>query len=187
MSNSLRDALLNAGVITKEKADKAAGSQRRKAHQSQKQSKKARTAAPDPTSAKARAAQAHTEKVARDKELNRKRDEAKARSELGQRMAEMIKSSAVNDPAAEIPHNFVEGRHVRRLYVTAEQHKALLAGTMAIAPVGKRHYLIDAETMEKVQRMNPEQKLYLFKEEDSQTPAEDDPYAGYEVPDDLMW
>lgn len=188
MSNSLRDALLNAGVITKEKADRSAGNQRKQAHQAHKQSKKAKAASTlDPNSVKAKAVRAQAEKAARDKELNRKRDEAKARSELGQRLADLIKTKACNDADAQIPHNFVEGRHVRRLYVTADQHKALLAGTMAIAPVGKRHYLIDAETIDKVMRLNPEQKMYFFNEEGKGEPAEDDPYAGYEVPDDLMW
>jgi uncharacterized protein YaiL (DUF2058 family) len=181
MSNSLRDALMKAGVANKPQAQKARAEVRKK-------NRKARGGKPaqEQDGAAAAAAQAQAAKAARDRQLNRERDLAREKKALKARIRALVKDKALNDPRADNPYNFVEGKAVKRVYVTAQQHKQLTQGTLAIAGVGERHYVIPIQTAEKLRELDPNARIHV-SEPEPETEAADDPYAEYKIPDDLMW
>jgi len=174
MGNSLQEQLLKAGLVNKSKAQQAKKQSR----------KKKRSQGKRPDAVAQAVAKVQAEKEARDRELNRQRDikqAAKARKML---LRQFVEQNMLNDRAAEEPFNFVHGSSVKRLYVNPKQRVKLGAGELSIAYVGERYYLMAAETAKKVQEMAPDTFVYTPEEE---KPAEDDPYADYQVPDDLMW
>jgi uncharacterized protein YaiL (DUF2058 family) len=176
MGNSLKDQLLKAGLVNKSKVQQA-----------KKQSRKKRRnqgAGAQPDGVAQAVARAQAEKEARDRELNRRREikqAAKARKVL---LKQFVEQNMLNDRSAEDPYNFVHGGSIRRLYVNPKQRKKLGAGELAIVGMAERYYLMAAETAKKVLEMASDTFVFIPQEE---KPAEDDPYAGYQVPDDLMW
>ena len=83
------------------------------------------------------------------------------------------------------PYHFQDDRKLRSLPVTADQRKQLARGKLDIVRDGDRYELVPAAVGDKIRERLPECVVERPKEENK--PDEDDPYAGYEVPDDLMW
>lgn len=48
-------------------------------------------------------------------------------------------------------------------------------------------YIVTSETAAKLATLDEKIILVQNDKVESDTPDEDDPYAGYEIPDDLMW
>jgi hypothetical protein len=176
MGNSLRDQLLNAGLVNKSKVQQAKKQSRKK--------KRAKGAAVQRDTVADAVQKAQNDKAARDRELNRQKaikQEAKARKGL---LRDYVEKNKLNDPAAQDPFNFVQDNNVKRFYVNAKQRVQLSAGKLAIAQVGERYYLVTLEVSGKLRELDSGAFIYVAEQE---KPAEDDPYAEYQVPDDLMW
>ena len=176
MGNSLRDQLLKAGLVDKSKVQQAKKQSRKK--------KRAKGAAAQRDTVADAVRQAQAEKAARDRELDRQKaikQEAKARKGL---LRDYIEKNKLNDPAAQEPFNFVQDNNVKRFYVNEKQRIQLSAGKLAIAQVADRYYLFTLEVSDKLRELEPGIFIHVAEQE---KPAEDDPYAEYQVPDDLMW
>ncbi len=184
MNNALREQLLKAGLVSSEQVKKAEHQSRKKARQTPKPKKVAR-AAPPLDSAASQAAKTRQAQAERDRELNRQRDEERRRRELNVQIRELLTRHQLNDGNGEVPYNFVEGSRVRRLYVTAEQHKRLTEGMLSVALFKTRHYLIENEVGERLLALAPHLVVHRNQATDAVDP--DDPYARYTVPDDLIW
>ncbi len=175
MGSSLQEQLLKAGLVNKSKVQQAKKQIRKK--------KRDTNPAQRDTVADA-VAKAEQDKLARDRELNRQKEikqAAKARKAL---LKQFIEQNMLNAPAAEIAYNFVHGSAVKRVYVTAKQRDALGAGKLALVCLADRYYLVAAEVTGKIADMGPDTFIFVQAQESADT---DDPYADYQVPDDLMW
>ncbi len=176
MGNSLRDQLLKAGLVDKSKVQQAKKQSRKK--------QRAKGAAAQRDTVADAVKQAQAEKAVKDRELNRQKaikQEAKARKGL---LRDFIEKNKMNDHAAQDPFNFVQDNSVKRFYVNAKQRVQLSDGKLAIVQVGERYYLVTLEVSEKLRELDPGIFIYVPEPE---KPAEDDPYADYQIPDDLMW
>jgi uncharacterized protein YaiL (DUF2058 family) len=175
MGSSLREQLLKAGLADKSRLQRAK-------KQVRKQNRSGAAGGAD-TAAQA-VAQAQTEKRARDRELNRQRELKKAAKARKALLKEFVERNKLNDASAQEPYNFVQGARVKRLFVNPRQRAQLGAGALAIAQVGGRYYLVSAEVGRKILEMVPGTFVFLPQQD---KPADDDPYAEFQVPDDLMW
>jgi hypothetical protein len=176
MSNSLQEQLLQLGLVNKSKVQQA-----KKEKRKQKQDRRPATARSSVAQAVARA---EADKAARDRELNRQKEikqAAKARRAL---LRQFIEQNRLNAPSADQAYNFVHGSSVKRLYVTGAQREQLVAGKLAIAQSGDRYYLVGLETAAKIRNLSPTTFVFIAQQEAGD---KDDPYAGFQVPDDLMW
>jgi uncharacterized protein YaiL (DUF2058 family) len=176
MGNSLREQLLKAGLVDKSKVQQAKKQSRRK-----NRSKGAEIQRDSVAEAVKRA---QTEKAARDRELSRQKNikqEAKARKGL---LLDYVEKNKLNDPKAQEPFNFVQDNAVKRFYVNEKQRSQLSAGKLAIAQVADRYFLVALEVSGKLRELDPGVFIYVAEQE---APSADDPYADYQVPDDLMW
>ncbi len=136
--------------------------------------------------AKAYAIRAQREKDERIEAERQKQEEARLRREAKARLDELIKDKGLNDPAADIARHFPYGGKIKRIYVTADQLKALNAGQLGVLQQNGRYLLVTAELLAEAERIfAPAVALKV----DPDAPAEDDPYADpmYQVPDDLVW
>jgi uncharacterized protein YaiL (DUF2058 family) len=175
MASSLRDQLLKAGLVDKSKLQKA---------KSQARKKQRRGGAAGQDSVAQAVARAEADKRNRDRELNRQKERkqaAKARKAL---LRQFVHENRLNDPAADEPYNFVHDGAVKRVYVTAGQRRKLGAGTLAIVQAEDRYHLVPFEVSQKVLELLPGTFVFVSEPE---TPTPDDPYAEYQVPDDLRW
>ncbi|MDD2770166.1 MAG: DUF2058 domain-containing protein [Methylococcus sp.] len=178
MSNPLQEQLRKAGLVNDKQLKKAQKDQRKERHRAT-ENKGADTE-------KARIQQAQAEKAARDRELNLQKKEADERKALAAQIRQLIEANrqAVEGEAA---FNFADGGTVKRLYVTEALRKRIAAGQMAIVKLDGKYELVPAEVAERIAARDD--SYIVLKNESQRTGEEnqDDPYAAYQVPDDLMW
>lgn len=176
MGNSLQDQLVKAGLASTQQAK-----------QTKSKKRKQRRQGSDAETAERREAiaRAEAEKAARDRAMNRQREEeARQRAERSA-LREMIHQHRVNRADGDLAYNFADGAALKRLYVNAQQHAAIVAGQLAIVRQDHFYELIPADTAVRVGERDPSLILVWNREQD--TTAEDDEYAAYQVPDDLIW
>ncbi len=136
--------------------------------------------------AKAYAIRAQREKEERIEAERVKQEEARLRREAKTKLAEFVKDKGLNDTAAEIARHFPYGGKIKRVYVNADQLKALNAGELGVLQLDGRYLLVTAAVLAEAETIfAPSVALKV----DPNAPAADDPYADpkYQVPDDLVW
>jgi len=177
MAGSLRDQLLKAGLVNQQQVKKAEH-EKRKTKAPQQDAKAGAAAA---------AQQAQAAKAERDRELNRQRQEEAERKATAAQIKQIIEANRLEKTDGEIPYNFVDGNKVKRLYVSKELHEQLVRGKLAIAKLAGRHELVPLDAAEKIAERDPKRVILPNAQTATETPAADDPYAAYQVPDDLIW
>ncbi|CAK0754063.1 DUF2058 domain-containing protein [Gammaproteobacteria bacterium] len=185
MGNSLRDALTKAGVVSTGQA-KTSAQQTKKQVRQELHAKRAGVAVV-PNAVALAAAKAQEEKLVRDREMNREREAAAAAKAARAQARQILREQMKNDDSADLKFNFVEGSHICHLYVTAIQREELLQGRLVIVALGERHYLVSRDVADKVRVLVHDVFIYHPLAAGSQTNSADDPYAAYQIPDDLMW
>lgn len=185
VSNSLQDELLKAGLVDKTQVDRARKQQhqqRRKQAQAKPKKKDRRAKPPvDPAVAQARA-----EKAARDRELNAQREEVRRQREVNAQVRQLVSRNrhARVERDDDHPFHFENKGKVKRIFVDADTQAMITSGRLKIVNDNGQFELVPADIAEKIRARNPSLVIDLPEEE---TPTEDDPYAAYKVPDDLMW
>lgn len=136
--------------------------------------------------AKAYAIRAQKEKEERIETERLKQEEARLRREAKVKLEELLKDKGLNDEAAEIARHFPYGGKIKRIYVTADQLKALNAGELGVVQLNGRYLLVTAEVLLQSEAVFA---ASVALKVDPDAPAADDPYADpqYQVPDDLVW
>ena len=181
MANSLFDQLKKSGLVDKNKAQQVKHSQ----YKNNKQKSK-KGAAAELDDAKLLAQKAHAEKVERDRQLNQQRKEEAERRAIAAQIKQLIETNRIEDRDGEIVYNFTDANVVKRIHVSEQVHKHLSSGRLAIAKLGERYELVPAPVAEKIKQRDEQ---CIITSEHSAEPEldEDDPYADYKIPDDLMW
>lgn len=190
MAGSLQDQLLKIGVVDKQKSKKVQHQQRKdgnKARQAVKSGKKvdSKTLVDPQQLAKER-----HDKKSRDLELNKQRDAERADKAILAEVQQIIQQHIVAIPKeADVAYNFTHQNKVKKIYVSSEQQQQLTLGQLAIASIGERHLLIPDKIAEKIQARLPSSVIRIRPEINASEASSnnDDPYADYEIPDDLMW
>lgn len=182
MSKSLHEQLLKAGLVDKKKADKVARDKKNKAKKGPKQ-KKADKGKLD--ASKAAAIREAQEKAERDRQLNEARAEAQAEKAVLAQVKQLIETHRQKKEPGEASYRFKDGKKIHTLMLTEAMTKALYAGQLVVVRWGDGFELLPAEAAEKVAARDATIVIKPQKSEDK--PAEDDPYADYQIPDDLMW
>ena len=136
--------------------------------------------------AKAYALRAQREKDERIAAEAAKQEEARKRREARAQVTELVKDKALNQADADIARHFPYGGKIKRIYVTADQLKALNAGELGVLQLDGRYLLVTATLLAEAEGIFP---AAVALKVDPDAPAGDDPYADpmYQVPDDLVW
>ncbi len=180
MGNSLFDQLQKTGLVDERKAKQAKKEKRKQAKQ-----KKGKKAQPLDES-KLRAQQAQTEKAARDRELNQQRMQAAEKNAIAAQIKQLIQMNRIEDGDGEIGFNFTDSNKVQRIYLSEKSQGQLVAGRLAIIKLEGSYNLVPAVVADKIEQRDPS-CIILNNSHHSDSSDADDPYADYQVPDDLMW
>ncbi|MEO8313523.1 MAG: DUF2058 domain-containing protein [Pseudomonadota bacterium] len=180
MSLSIRDQLLKAGLVTEQQAQRAEREQRQKDYTAPR-GKKPR----GPTPQELAAQRANAEKVAKDAELNRRKQEKLERKAKFAQIKELVTTHQVPRVESEDFYNFTDGSNIKRVPVNPELRARLVAGTLAIVRCEGRYAFVPADIGEQV-RARVERAL-IHHNKPKPAGADDDPYKDYVVPDDLIW
>ncbi len=180
MAKSLQEQLLAAGLANQQKAKKANKEKKRQEHLQ----RTGKEHALDDTREKAE--QSRKEKAARDKELNRQRDEQAQKKALAAQILQITELNRIRSEQADIKYQFVQGTKVKQIYVDQAVHDRLSRGQLAVTVAPDGFAVIPVAIAEKIQQRNADHFIALAEKNAPQL-DDDDPYAAYQIPDDLMW
>jgi uncharacterized protein YaiL (DUF2058 family) len=176
---SLQDELLKVGLIDNKKANKI-----KKIKQKQvKQKQKNKIEMAD--EAKLAAQQAQAEKVARDRQLNQQHKAEAERKAIAAQVRQLVEMNRQSRDDGDMAYGFTDGSLVKRIHVTQTQLNQLSNGRLSIIKLDEQYELIPTLVAEKIQLRD--ESTLILSNQSTETPDEDDPYADYQVPDDLMW
>ena len=170
MSLSLRDQLLKAGLVNQKQV-----SQTNKAEKKQKRMEHKGQVEVDDSQQRI-AKEAMAEKVKRDQELNRQQQEKAEQKARAAQVKQLIE-------ATRLP--FVDDKKVKGIAVNALMRTKLSNGALAVVAHAGGYEIIPREAAVKIQERDPSRILLLNTHVEEAD--EDDPYAAYKIPDDLMW
>lgn len=122
----------------------------------------------------------------RDKELNTQKNEARLSKEIQSQVKQLIELNKLNTKDGDIKYNFTDGTLVKSLYVTSLLREQLIKGIVAIARYEDTYVVIPSSVANKIAQRD-EQTIIEQQVASSDALDEDDPYADFVVPDDLMW
>lgn len=179
MSLSLRDQLLKAGLVNEKQAKQAERQKRKEKRLVHKGQAEA-----DNSSQEA-AAQALADKAKRDQELNQQQQEKAEKKARAAQIKQLIESSRLPKLDTDDYYNFVDQKKVKRIAVNELVRNKLSSGSLAIVTHGGGYEIIPRDAAVKIEERDPRRIVLLNVA--TETPDEDDPYAAYQVPDDLMW
>lgn len=176
---SLQEQFLKAGLIDKKKV--------KQVHQEKAKQKKVERQTGTQTVDEARLAVLETQRrdAERARELNARRDAAAKQKAVTAQIAQMVQQNRQNKGTGDIAYHFTHDNKVKRIYVSAAVQAHLAAGHLAIVCLGESIELVPKVIADKIAERDPALVVRLSKPS-SETEA-DDPYAAFQVPDDLMW
>lgn len=179
MSNPFQEQLLKAGLVSKQQVQQVN-------KEKQKKKKQQKSKKPVADEAALRAQKTAQEKAQRDRELNeKKQQQARARAISAEINQLILEHMVQRDDSCDLVYNFEHERKVKRIYINQQMKQQLIDGTLALARIDGRYELVPLSVAEKIKQRN-EKRVIIFEPEDKQ-PDEDDPYADFQVPDDLIW
>ena len=181
MSLSLREQLLQAGLVTEKQVQQAERQQNRQQYQAPRDKKRP----PQPTPQQLAAQKAVAEKTARDAELNRRKQEKAERKARFAQIRELVVQHQVPRVETEDFYNFVDGVKIRRVPVDASLRERLIRGDLAIVRNEGRYAFVPAAVA--VDIRSRVERAVIHHNVPAPAVNQDDPYKDYVVPDDLVW
>ncbi len=160
----------------------------RKARQGKKKKKgspkpsRREAAAPDPRTEAAQRERA--EKVERDRQIEAEREASRRAKETAARVRQIAESHRIEREDGDVPYRFTRGSKIKEIWLGKAQHRKLADGEIALVACGEGYELVPKSTAERIREIDAAAVLVL----NTGTPdSDDDPYADFPVPDDLMW
>jgi uncharacterized protein YaiL (DUF2058 family) len=176
---SLQDQLLKAGLVDDKKAHRIKKNKQKQTRQKHKNKIEATD------EAKMAAQQAQAEQVERDRQLNLQRKAKAERKAVAAQVRQLVSMNRQDRDGGELDYSFADGTLIKRIQVTEPQLKQLGNGRLCIIKMDGQYELIPTRVAEKIQQRD--EGAIILSNPSTVEPDEDDPYADYKVPDDLMW
>ena len=167
---SLQEQLLKAGLTNEKKAKKA-----------KKSSKKTRDLKREVKAAAETKRQAQLEK---DKALNADIKQKAEQKAIQAQIKQLIEMNMIQHYAGEVIYNFTDGSAVKQLKVNDKVQRQLANGQLCIVRFEQDYAVLPSVVSDKI-ALRDDTVLVAMAE--AETVDEDDPYADYVIPDDLMW
>ncbi|WP_131667907.1 DUF2058 domain-containing protein [Psychrobacter pygoscelis] len=174
--NALQAQLLKAGLVDSKKAKKIS---KQSAHAK-------RTGNSEDAEVKKALAEAQAQKVAKDQKLNQQKQQILEEKTLKANVIQMIKQHQITDTQGEITYQFVDEAKVKKINVTQKLYDQIVAGHVVIARLEDGYALLPRPLADRI-NAKLEGFIVVSNDKAEDEPAEDDPYAAYVIPDDLMW
>ncbi len=176
---SLQEQLLKAGLADQKKAKRI---NQDKSRQNKIDRRSGTQTADEARLAALAAQQKHREQT---RELNAQREAEARRKAIVAQIVQMVQQSRQSKGGGDIAYNFTYGTKIERIHVSAAVRAQLAAGQLVIVKLEDTTELVPKVVAEKIAERDPS-LVVRVKKPTTQT-DENDPYADYKIPDDLMW
>jgi hypothetical protein len=181
---SLQEQLLKSGLASAAQA-KTVKAEKRKQAQMQRSNNVAVV-----DEAKELALKAQAEKAERDKELNQLRKQQDEQKELQAQVRQLIEGHRQSLPRDEdegVAYHFSDNKKMKTLYVTETMRSQIINGRLAIVKWEQGYELVSDEVAKKIAARDLASVVVHNPVIEEPEIKEDDPYAKYAIPDDLIW
>ncbi|UOA09763.1 DUF2058 domain-containing protein [Methylobacter sp. S3L5C] len=178
---SLQEQLLKSGLVSSAHA-KSAKSDKRKQTQHQRQNNVTVV-----DEAKELVKKAQAEKVERDRELNQLIKQQEEQKHLIAQVKQLIELNRLPKDADGIAYHFNDKNKVKTLYVSETMRDQIIRGKLAVVKWGASYEVVSSEVAKKISLRDAGSVIVHNEPIASTIDNNDDPYAGYQIPDDLMW
>ncbi|RIX46216.1 MAG: DUF2058 domain-containing protein [Rhodocyclales bacterium GT-UBC] len=176
---SLQEQFLKAGLVNKKKVQQTN-------HEKSNQKKAERRSGTQTVDEIRLAAQeAQRKQAERARELNAQRDALATQKAIQAQIVQMIEQNGQSKGRGDIAYNFTHDNKIKRVHVSAEVQGHLVAGRLVIICLGERIELVPKVIADKIAERDA--SLVVRVKKSSNEVDADDPYAAYQIPDDLMW
>lgn len=176
---SLRDQMLKAGLVDKKKVQKV-NQDKSKQHKIE-----LRTGVEAVSESREAALERQRQQAERARELNAQRDAAAQQKAIMAQITQMVQQNKQSKGKGDIAYHFTHGTKIERIYVSAEVQGHLVAGRLVIVCLGSAYELVPRVIADKIAERDP--ALVVRVNKSTNEVDEDDPYAAFKIPDDLMW
>jgi uncharacterized protein YaiL (DUF2058 family) len=176
MSDSLQDQLRALGLA---RQSPERNKPRRKSKPAPNRPAAGKSAGGEMPLGKAYALREKEEQKNADKARRRKLAEDRKRREINKKIRAIVKDKRLNVEDAEVARNFMYRERIRKIYVTADQNKALTRGELGLAYLSGGYHVLDRETLGQVRSIAADHVV------DLEASSEDE--EEFPVPDDLQW
>jgi hypothetical protein len=103
------------------------------------------------------------------------------------RIQQILNHHQLKNVSGDTVYNYTFGSKIKKLALDEKTHKALVDGQLALCGLDDTTYLVTAETAAKVAELDAKVVLVKNDKVASDNIDDSDPYADYQIPDDLMW
>ncbi|HIE5620226.1 TPA: DUF2058 domain-containing protein [Enterobacter hormaechei] len=175
---TLQEQMLKAGLVSSKKMAKV----QRTAKKSRVQAREAREAVEENKKAQ----------LERDKQLSEQQKQAVLAKEFRAQVKQLIEMNRITVAKGNITFNFTDGNLIKEIEVDKQTQTQLINGRLAIARLvinakGDCDYaIIPAVVADKIAQRDAD-SIVLNSALSQEEQDEDDPYADFKIPDDLMW
>ncbi|MBW9453220.1 MULTISPECIES: DUF2058 domain-containing protein [Citrobacter] len=175
---TLQEQMLKAGLVSSKKMAKV----QRTAKKSRVQAREAREAVEENKKAQ----------VERDKQLSEQQKKAALSKEYKAQIKQLIEMNKITISRGDIGYNFTDNNLIKKVYVDKVTQSQLIKGRLAIARLTaessseSEYAIIPAVVADKIAQRDASY-IVLNCELSQEAKDEDDPYADFVIPDDLMW
>ncbi len=178
VKNALQAQLLKAGLVDQKKAKKL----------SKQATHDQRTGQNDDAVIKAGIEQSKQEKLAKDQALDQEKQRVLEQKTLKASIIQMIQHHKIQQTEGDVVYQFIDENKIKKVYLSQPIYNALVSGSLMIAKDQDRYAYLPKALAEKIdQKMQGFILINQQTEQNNQTTDEEDPYAAYVIPDDLMW
>ena len=176
---SLQEQFLKAGLVDKTKA--------KLVNQDKTKQKKIerRTGTQSVDEARLAALETQRKNAERARELNAQRDAAATQKAIMAQITQMVQKNRQSKGNGDIAYHFTHANKVERIYVSAAVQAHLVAGRLVIVCQDGSVELVPRVIADKIAERDA--ALVVRVNKSSNQVDEDDPYAAFQIPDDLMW
>ncbi|AJJ09568.1 hypothetical protein CH64_744 [Yersinia rohdei] len=175
---TLQEQMLKAGLVSSKKMAKV----QRTAKKSRVQAREAREIVEENKKAQ----------VERDKQLSEQQKQAALSKEHKAQVKQLIEMNRIDISKGNIGFNFTDNNLIKKIVVDKVTQAQLISGRLAIARLvadnhGESEYaIIPAIVADKIAQRDAN-SIVLNSALSQEEQDEEDPYADFKVPDDLMW
>ena len=177
VKNALQAQLLKAGLVDNKKAKKLS---KQAVHEQ-------RTGQSDEAELKAQIEKTQQEKLAKDQALSLEKKQVLEQKALKASVIQMISHHKIKDTDGDVTYQFIDESKIKKVYINQQIYNALVAGSLVVAKDQERYAFLPKALAD---RINEKMEGFVIKnnsENTAEVTDEEDPYAAYVIPDDLMW
>ena len=177
VKNALQAQLLKAGLVDNKKAKKLS---KQAVHEQ-------RTGQSSEAELKAKIEKDQQEKLAKDQALSLEKKLALEEKTLRASVIQMISHHKIKETDGDVTYQFIDDSKIKKVYINQQIYNALVSGSLVVAKDHDRYAFLPKALAERINEKLTGFILVNNSENTAEVTDEEDPYAAYVIPDDLMW